>query len=65
MFGAPKRLNAPSVGASHYARDYWWKTGDIHHYPKVPENQQEDQKLRTYGEEAASRSFNPNTASEA
>ncbi len=44
--------NAPWVGMSHYARDYWWKTGDLHHYPKVPENEQEDQKLRTNGEDS-------------
>ena len=41
---------APSVGAIHQAHDFWWKTGDTHHYPKVPETQQEDQKLRTLGQ---------------
>jgi hypothetical protein len=44
---------APSVGAVHNAHDWWWKTGDVHHYPKVPQDQQQDQQLRTVGQDAS------------
>ena len=56
---------APSVGARHDQSDFWWKVGDIHFYPQVPENQETDHKLRTLGQDAANRFSNPNTASEA
>jgi hypothetical protein len=38
------------VGGSHNPKDYWWKTGDIHHYPTVPETPEVDHELRTLGE---------------
>ena len=41
---------APLVSGSHNPKDYWWKTGDIHHYPTVPETQEVDHELRTLGE---------------
>ncbi len=41
---------APTVSGSHNPKTYWWKTGDIHHYPKVPETQEADHELRTLGE---------------
>ena len=42
----------PSVGTTHNAWNYWWKTGDIHHYPKVPQSQEDDCRLRTPGEDS-------------
>ncbi len=40
---------AASVGAVHNAHEWWWKTGDVHHYPKVPEDELQDHQLRTVG----------------
>jgi hypothetical protein len=41
---------APMVSGSRNPKNYWWKTGDIHHYPTVPETQEVDHELRTLGE---------------
>ena len=44
---------AASVGTRHDQSDLWWKVGDIHFYPQVPENQETDNKLRTLGHDAS------------